>query len=377
MKKALLSTLLFCLLLQFPDQLSAQYQKGKVRLLSGETLPGYIQLDTEVDMRRRIQFKTNLSTSVYETYSPNEIAGFSFDQGAKFDAIDTYFKQEQVVYKEKYFAKLVAQGTIDLYLLQNDLEESGFVFYARKDGRLHRLNQERIDVHPHGYILRNYYQGVLNALTYDCRKRLGDIQYVPFSRKEIVETIDNYNACQDPEYEPLVNSYKVDKEKRYFFEFFAGPLIGKRNFGTIFGADRMIEREVFGMVGIAIQSDIYKPSLSRKVLLHNSLEAYKWITLEESGIIPPPLMSLAFNMSAHYIFDENARIKFFTRLGGTFVVDIGNGILPRPGISLGIGAYFPTGGRLGLQLSTVTILGTEGITSWRLGYAIPLGMVRK
>lgn len=373
MKKKLLYTLL--LIYIFPFLLIAQYKKGGIRLMNGETLYGYLAQDTEVELKRRVHFKKSLGKMAYEVYSPNEIAGFFFDKGPTFDAILTSFRRDNLELKQKAFAKLVARGTIDLYLFQENIEESKFIFYAEKDGQLHRLSEEEYILRADGlgYKRRSYYQGILKALTFDCRRRIGDIQNLPFSRKHIVETIHNYNACRDPDYEPLNNAYKVAREKRYFIEFFAGPLVGKRNFGSISGNDRLIRKEFFIVAGIAAQIETYKPSLSRNLLIHNSLEAYKWIAWEESGIIRPPALSLAYNMSAHYLFSETARVKFFTRIGGTFIMDIGENILPRPGISLGAGTYFPSGGRLDLQLSSFSFLTSDGITAWRIGYAIPLG----
>ncbi len=367
----LLGVFLLC-----PVFLHAQYKKGEIRLLSGDKISGFIANDTEVELKKRVHFKPTLGKTSYEVYSPNEIAGFAFEKGPSYDAIQTSYRQNEVLFKEKAFAKVVAQGTIDLYLSQNNIEESEFVFYARKDGRLHQLSEYLYTRDPDvygGYVARSYYQGILNALTFDCRNRIGSIQQVPFTRRHIVETIDNYNACQNPDYQPIENSYKVDKERRYFIEFFGGIIRARRTYGDITTNDQIVEREIFIMGGLAGQIETYKPSLSRNLLVHNSLEAYKWIAWQESGILDAPVLSLAYNMSAHYVFDESARVKFFTRLGGTFIIDVGRHILPSPGISLGLGAYFPSGGRLDLQLNAMSILGTESISSWRVGYAIPLG----
>lgn len=361
-------------MLVFPFFLAAQFQKGAIRLSNGETLAGYIGHDTEVLLKRRIHFKESLGKTVYQVYSPNEIEGFFFEKGPSFETIQTSFKRENITFQEKAFAKVVAKGTIDLYLSQNDIEENEFVFYARKDGRLHQLKDREYAVNSAGYAYatQNYYQGIINALTFDCRKRIGNIEELPFSRKHIVETIDNYNACQDPDYTPLTNSYKVEKQKRYFVELFSGPIVARRNFGALTGNDRLILREVFVMLGIAGQIETYKPSLSRNLIVHNSLEAYKWVTWEETGIVNPPVLTAGYNMSAHYLFNERAKIRIFARIGGSFMLDIGRQILPSPGISLGFGSYFPNGARLDLHLNAISILGTEGVTSWRLGYAFPL-----
>ncbi|PHN06691.1 hypothetical protein [Flavilitoribacter nigricans] len=367
--------LLVQVLLLLPLFLSAQYQKGELTLLNGEVLTGYIAQDTEVELKKRVHFKESMGRSAYEVYSPNEISGFRFDKGSAYESIQTSYRREEILFKERTFAKLVAAGAIDLYLSQTNIEESEFVFYARKDGRLHQLSEYEYVEDPTGYGTgtKSYYQGILNALTFDCRQRIGFIQEVPFSRKHIVETIDNYNSCQDPNYQPLKNSYKVDKKRSYFIEFFSGPIIARRTYGDLALNEQIVVREVFAMVGIAGQVETFKPSLSRNLLVHNSLEAYKWVPWQESGAISAPALSLAYNMSAHYVFSESARIKFFTRIGGTFILDIGRDILPSPGISLGMGTYFPAGGRLDIQLNAMSILGTEGISSWRLGYAIPLG----
>ncbi|MCB0630519.1 MAG: hypothetical protein R2824_12965 [Saprospiraceae bacterium] len=373
MKSALLNTFLILVL---PAMLTAQYEKGTIRLASGELLSGYIATDTEVELKNRIHFKQSLGKSDFETYSPNELTGFVFDKGAAFESIETSFIRESILFKEKAFVKLVAEGTINLYLSQLTVDEDEFVFYARKDGRVHRISQNKEDP-TQNYILKNYYQGVLNALTFDCRNRIGDVQRLHFSRRSIVELIDSYNYCQDPAYQPLANSYHVAKEKRYFVEFFSGPLIARRDLGSSFGSERIIGKETFAMVGLAAQVEIYKPALSKKLLVHNSLEAYKWVSLEASGILDPPVLSMVANIAAHYMFDESAKVKFFTRIGGAFVVDIGRQVLPRPGFSVGFGTYFPSGGRVSFQLTSLSLLGSEGLTGWRFGYAIPLGVEYK
>lgn len=373
MSKALLNILV---ILTLPILVSAQYQKGTIRLLSGELLSGFIAEDTEVEIKNRIHFKESLGKSDHKVYSPNQVAGFFFENGAAFESLETSYIRENILFKEKAFVKLVANGTIDLYLSQLSVDEEEFVFYARKDGRLHQIIEDKIDP-TNEHVLHNYYQGVLNALTYDCRNRIGNLQGLSFSRQGIVELVDNYNFCQDPNYQPLPNSYRVAKEKRYFIEFFTGPLIGRRDLSNGFGNERIIGKETFVMAGVAAQVEVYKPALSKKLLVHNSLEAYKWITWEENGIINPPALSLVANIAAHYMFDETAKVKFYTRIGGAFVLDVGRQILPRPGFCIGLGAYFPSGGRLSMQLSSLSILGSEGLTGWRLGYAIPLGVVVK
>lgn len=369
--------LILGVLLCLPIFSNAQFKKGEIRLSDGETITGYLSNDTEVELKRRVHFKETLGKTAFEVYSPNEIVGFSFEKGPTYESIQTSYRQNEILFKEQAFARIVARGSIDLYLSQNNIDESEFVFYARKDGRLHQLTEFVYTPDPYayqGYSVRSYYQGILNALTFDCRRRIGSIEQVSFTRRNIVETIDNYNSCQDPEYQPIANSYKVDKERRYFIEFFGGPIIARRTYGDFATNEQVVAREVFVMAGIAGQVETYKPSLSRNLLVHNSLEAYKWIAWQESGVINAPVLSLAYNMSAHYVFNESesARVKFFTRLGGTFIVDVGRNILPSPGLSLGLGTYFLNGGRLDLQLNAMSILGTEGITSWRVGYAIPL-----
>jgi hypothetical protein len=373
MNKALLNTLAILIL---PLILSAQYQKGAVRLSSGEVISGFISNDTELELKNRIHFKESLGRSNFETYSPNEISGFFFDNGTVFESIETSFVRESILFKEKAFVKMVADGVIDLYLSQLSVDEEEFVFYARKDGRLHRISENKEDP-GQNHILRNYYQGVLNALTFDCRTRIGDVQQLPFSRKSIVELVDTYNHCQDPDYQPLLNSYHVPREKRYFVEFFSGPLIARRDLGGEFGSRRNIAKETFIMAGLAAQLEVYKPALSKKLLVHNSLEAFKWITWDDSAVVSPPAFSMTANIAAHYMFDETAKVKFFTRIGGAFVVDFGQQILPRPGFNVGAGVYFPAGGRLSLQLSSLSILGGEGLTGWRLGYGLPLGVENK
>lgn len=373
MKRALLNTIL---LFALPLLLQAQYQRGTIQLSSGELLAGFISNDTEVEIKHRVHFKPTLGRSDYKVYSPNQVSGFFFENGPAFESIETSYIRESILFKEKAFVKRVAEGKIDLYLSQLSIDEDEFVFYARKDGRVHQISQDKLDPNQ-DYVLRNYYLGVLNALTFDCRNRIGDVQRLPFSRREIVELVDSYNYCQDPDYQPLANSYQVAKERRYFVEFFTGPLIARRELGGGFGSERIIGRETFIMAGLAAQVEVYKPALSKRLLVHNSLEAYKWIAWEDEGITSPPALSLVANIAAHYMFDETAKVKFYTRIGGAFVVDVGRQVLPRPGFSIGMGAYLPSGGRLGFQLTSLSILGSEGLTGWRLGYALPLGVEYK
>lgn len=364
-------------LIVFPYFLAAQYQQGSLKFIDGQVQSGYLLQDSDVELNARVWFKPDLSIAAERAYGPHDVQQFTFDDGVVFESVTATYQDGEIRMQHKAFARVIARGSIDLLVLQLSVHEDEFVLFARKDGRLHQLNELHDQEISHRLANGNHYRGLLNALTYDCRQRVMDIRELPFSRRRIMEVINQYNACRDKDYQPVADAYKVARERRLFAEFFGGTIVGRRIIGTQLGGDRIRQREVFASAGMALQMEVFKPSLSRRLLVHSGLEAYKWVAIQEESFILPPFISLALNMSAHYQFHQGHRLQWYSRLGGTFIFDLGRDVIPRPGMVFGFGCYGANGGRFGIQVSTLTFFGGEGITTWRLGYAIPLATFQR
>lgn len=355
-----------------PFALTAQYEKGEIVFTGGEVRVGYLQHDSDVELSRRVYYKPELSTAEGRAYGPNEVQTFAFDEGPSFETVPANYRDGEILIQQKAFAKVIARGTVDLLLLQSGIQEDVFILFARKQGRLYQLNEVKDQEITYRLSNGNHYQGLLNALTYDCRSRVADPRQIRFSRRAITELIDQYNTCRDGDYQPMDKAYEVAKQRRIYAEAFGGTIVGRRVIGTLLGGDRMVQREVFASVGLSLQMEVFKPSLSKRLLIHTGLEAYKWVTVQDKGFILPPFLSMALSMAAHYELHQGRRWQLYSRLGGTFTFDIGRDVIPRPGMVFGFGLYGPGDGRLGLQVATLSLFGGEGTTAWRIGYAIPL-----
>ncbi|PHN07030.1 hypothetical protein [Flavilitoribacter nigricans] len=356
--------LLLVLSVLLPYRLIAQFEKGTITLPTGEEVNGYLRQDGDIELLEKLYFKTAPDQADARIYEPNELKAFRFEEGAEFQQIPVSFVEQGLLMSKKQFAKVMAQGTIDLYLSYGSLQKGTFVFYARKDGTLHKLSEKPLLLASGNYTQPNSYRGVLKALTFDCGE-LSEPDQVAFRIRAITEFINTYNGCRDAGYQAMVTDFKTRLEKQYFGEAMVGI-----NFSHFFvtpsttGPDRL-ERVIFGQAGIALQMETVNPSFSRKLVTHYSIGLYKWAGLARIGGIldeTPPTATLTATVAAHFIFNPLARLKWYTRLGAAANYDFGAQAALRPGYSFGFGAYLPSGVRLGVQL-----------ISWQFRVAVPFG----
>lgn len=362
MQKMLLSGLL-CLLL--PSLLVAQFEKGQLTLSSGEQLEGYLQKQAEGDLQQVVYFKLSLDIETATAYSPKDADAFRFDSGLEFQAIQVSRVTDNVQVQERSFAKVVARGAIDLYeLLLNPIHDE-FTFYAQKDGRWHQLSDKPLLLSSGNYTLSNSYIGVLKALTQDCPKDIGRVEQLRFLRKSIISYINAYNSCQDAAYQPLVQDFKVPRQSRYFGGVMAGYASRKTD-GTT-----SQKRATILVLGVAAQLNTYNPAKSRKLVFDYSAEIYKWVELSGGLSLDYPLPSTTFSgsLAAHYLITPEARVKWYTRVGGSTNFNFDFPELPFSlGVHFGFGAYLPAGAKLLFKYEIFPYAFKS------IGVALPLGL---
>lgn len=377
MDQKMLSSLVFLL---FPTLLFSQYSEGTIELVTGEQLTGFIRKDGDSELQKEIYFKNSPGDNPAQVYYPKDARAFEIAGYAAFHAIPVSREENGILIKELEFAKLLARGPVDLYFVQTSVLQNTFVFYARKDDRLHLLSKEQVLLSSGNYTQKDSYKGVLTTLTFDCREQLGDMSGLRFTRKEILTLINAYNSCKDGGYVPLTaNTYQEPKERRYFAEIFTGPIIGKTGGGVIGSRNPGDKKLYFGMLGAGLQLESFRPSFSNKLIVNLGLGAYKWFNIsevsEEEYAVPD--FTITGNLSGQYLLSPyEARLQWFTRLSAIFNFTFTEESPFTPGIAFGFGTYLPSGSRLGLQYETLSIFG-GGISQWRLGFAFLLGEVKR
>ena len=180
---------------------------------------------------------------------------------------------------------------------------------------------------------------------------------------------------------------QIDLQKKIYFKVspdqtekqqqFYGEASGGINFIHA-GSDPAIfategdKKQLIGQVGIALQMETILPKFSRKLITQYSLGFYRWIGLKSLGGILDdniPTASMTGNFSAHFLFNPMAKTKWYSRLGAAINFDFGAQAPLRPGFSIGLGAYLPSGLRLGLQYESLLII--KGIVIWQAVVAVP------
>lgn len=363
---------LFYLLLfiLWPLFVKAQFQEATLTLMSGETLQGYLKQDGYEDLRERIEFKQSLNSSSIETYSPKEVSTFQFVDGERFRSIPVTYERNEVLIKDRQFAKVLAIGPIDLYLIYLNVSQDRFVMYVRKDGDYRKLSDEPFLLASGNYTSRNSYRGILRLLANDC-DAIDAVEEIDFTVSDLLQFANSYNDCLAADYQPILTDYVEEKESHFLGEVFAGIIRAEILLDQSAGPDPVEENVAISIAGIGAQWEILKPRRSRKFRLHQGVEGYKWFTpthiKKVVGDEDIPEVTLAARIAGHFIFDPNAKNQIFGRLGASFVFDIGSVPLFRPSTSWGIGNYFSSGNRVMLQYEALGIITIAGF--WRVSYA--------
>lgn len=366
----ILSYLLFFQLFSFSG--FAQFEKGSITLPNGEEVNGYIRLDGQIDLQDQIYFKVLPDQSEAQAYGPQSLQSFRFDQGDVYHQIQVSYEEDNRLLSKKRFVKMMASGTIDLYLEMKSLQRGNFVFYARKAGTLHRLTEEPVLLPSGNYTLPNPYKGVLKVLTFDCSE-LKEVEKVPFRIEALTDLINAYNLCRNANYQPLITKYKEKTEKQLFGEALVGiNFLQARDDPPLSSTGNEL-KGIYGHSGLALQIGSLNPAFSRKLITQYGIGFYQWFYLgapREEINESFPTSTIAINLSAHHLFNPFAKIKWYSRLGGNINFDLGVEVPLRPSFSIGFGAYLPSGTRLGLQYESILII--KGIVAWEAVVAMPL-----
>src|SRR5580698_4939105 len=81
----LLTALLLCISICSAAQ--TNFAPGYIIRTNGDSLQGYLQEEVRTQLVFQIQFKTDISNSSVQTFTPNEVKAFKYEGGDQFRAI--------------------------------------------------------------------------------------------------------------------------------------------------------------------------------------------------------------------------------------------------------------------------------------------------
>jgi hypothetical protein len=172
MKKLLTLMSLTVLTLSFQNAMAQDDLAGKIVLVSGDTLRGFLKNESASGLLDHVEFKSTASTAGYKTYTPSEVRSFQIDNGNLYRAVTfSNVSLEHPVYQTHY-AKLLVTGEYDLY----SFRENGFLYFLARHDTTYRLLYDD-DLHATTYVKGNF-RNELNYFAVFCDASKSGIENV-------------------------------------------------------------------------------------------------------------------------------------------------------------------------------------------------------
>lgn len=102
----------------------------------GDTLRGYLQEEVQQEILHKIQFRQDLSDTPVRTYRIDELFGFMYSGGNQYRALNFINSAGDSARAETCFARLLVEGTFDLYAV---MEDESLYFVIRSADRTYFL----------------------------------------------------------------------------------------------------------------------------------------------------------------------------------------------------------------------------------------------
>lgn len=236
------------------------YEQGYIITQEGDTLAGLIERKDEIHLSHSVKFKASPTDSIV-VYTPGNIQGFGFVlDDNHFSEVAVDIGRDRHKLPTSRFAKVLARGATTLYRLPLAKQERNEVFLKNninlyvleKEGIFLTLGQYEFEYKKRIGVDKKYI-GILKAAMSDCLPHEHISDKLEFKDTPIIELVEQYNECKNPE------------EKTVVFSHIIKPLIRKGlavSYSQIYSPGRDIISNSQGY-SAGYFWDITKPDLSR------------------------------------------------------------------------------------------------------------------
>lgn len=184
------------------------FEQGTLYLTNGQTIEGFIELNTLEKMGRRVLFQKSTAANV-ETYLPNQLAGFLYQStDTHFRSITFNYYKDDGVTREKTnkvsrFAKVLVTGEVDLLkvpLTQFEYNQEAFgsknyLYLIQKGTEYIQVDVLQTKSSGNQIVVGNKYKGVLTYALNECDKINQLAERTAFTDKSITDLIEKYHEC--------------------------------------------------------------------------------------------------------------------------------------------------------------------------------------
>ncbi len=240
----------------FISQLSIA-QEANVFLSDGSIIEGSINLST-----LREEGILIITGDNKERLKPEQVKSILFEDGLVISVKSiTQFRNDYSEFEEEYFTEKIVEGTVSLWQAYG----AEFDFSLEKNGDFVAL--QVIEIHtPTGRQRSSTYQEVLYRFFSDCRDEINTTS-VSNSKSQLIDVVNKYNSCINsfyiPQSEYLIKTriMEIGLDLGYFNGDlnFSGTTTSLGPTETDFSFD--YNRSSISFIGLSVKSNIYKKNL--------------------------------------------------------------------------------------------------------------------
>lgn len=165
------------------------FRPGFIITLENDSIHGFISYKENGQNEPVCYFKPALEGKI-TPYSPNAIQGFRFQEDKYMASMQLPLTKDSL--SEPVFAEILVKGKMQLI-------KHNLAFYAAKDGKLYKLEQEEVPTYLNGkraVKIKKPYLGILSYLMQaDCATLRSQITKTNLNEKHLVKLFEAYNGC--------------------------------------------------------------------------------------------------------------------------------------------------------------------------------------
>ena len=295
------------------------YEKATIINFKGDTLLGWVERLSERQMSLGVNFKSTKESEEAIQYSPREIKTFSFESDkVTFESVEySKKKAEGELATVNRFAKKLLTAYCNLYKLYpldgeyDQILKDGayYIYIVLKEGKYYKLEEtEKYIDDPSSsfpeaskYKVDKKYLGQLSYLTFDCKKNIGNLNFIPFKDQYIIKYLKKYNNCVAPDIPNIELNYKIKSENSLNLK--AGYSLTSNEFVTT----------NYGF-GIGVHFVTFQATLNKNRGLKAGLE-YHFHDLQSGNDIEVNRHLIKMPISAIFLFKTSKSSNIFMDIG--------------------------------------------------------------
>lgn len=167
---------------------SQEYAPGYITLIPGDTIPGFIKLNTEAENYKICLFKKD-SAGATATYTPDNLMAYGIDNNRCYQARELVINNVA----KRVFAEVLFDGMIDLFKYKRS-------FFIRKKDSTNFPLIKTGDPRSQDPLKRFSYNQLLQILTVDCPSLTYELKSLKFTEQSFVRYIEQYHQCKNYQY---------------------------------------------------------------------------------------------------------------------------------------------------------------------------------